>query len=297
MVRSRLALLPVLLLLAALLTAQSTARAAEPGDNAVLRWDDAVLDAIRVTRTGPTVAARALAIAHTAMYDAWTAYDAVANPTRRSAVVRRPAAERTAANKTQAVSHAAHKAAADLFPSQRAAFDSLLVALGYQPSASTDLSTPAGIGNMAAQAVLDFRHRDGANQLGDLSPGAYADYTGYAPRNQATTPLERVDLRYWQPLIVNGVEQRFLTPHWGRVTPFSLSSGSQFRPPAPPSYREDVLRTQVAQLISISANLTDEQKVIVEFWRNGFNNETQPASGRSWPNGCQGATRTPWTRM
>jgi hypothetical protein len=36
--------------------------------------------------------------------------------------------------------------------------------LGYDPGDfSTDTSTPTGVGNVAARAVLDFRHRDGAN--------------------------------------------------------------------------------------------------------------------------------------
>ena len=51
--------------------------------------------------------------------------------------------------------------------------------LGYDPANTTeDTSTAAGVGNVAAAAVLDFRHKDGSNQLGDLNPGAYSDYTG-----------------------------------------------------------------------------------------------------------------------
>src|SRR4029453_12069408 len=49
-------------------------------DNAVLRWSEQTLAAIRALKTGPTVNARALAIVHTAMYDAWSAYDAPAVP-------------------------------------------------------------------------------------------------------------------------------------------------------------------------------------------------------------------------
>ena len=61
-------------------------------DNAVLRWSEQTLAAIRALKTGPTINARALAIVHTAMYDAWSAYDATAVPTRRPAGwARRPA--------------------------------------------------------------------------------------------------------------------------------------------------------------------------------------------------------------
>jgi hypothetical protein len=60
--------------------------------------------------------------------------------------------------------------------------------LGYDAAElSTDTSQPTGIGNVAARAVLAFRHRDGANQLGDEPGGApgvpYSDYTGYSPTN------------------------------------------------------------------------------------------------------------------
>src|SRR5215217_6420217 len=53
------------------------ARAAD-GDNLVLVWNDQTLEAIRRLPPAPTVAARALAIVHTAIYDAWAAYDPLA---------------------------------------------------------------------------------------------------------------------------------------------------------------------------------------------------------------------------
>jgi hypothetical protein len=39
-------------------------------DDAALRWSEQTLAAIRALKTGPTVNARALAVVHTAMYDA-----------------------------------------------------------------------------------------------------------------------------------------------------------------------------------------------------------------------------------
>jgi CRP-like cAMP-binding protein len=49
---------------------------------------------------GPTIAARALAVVHTAIYDAWTAYDPVAVPTMANGNGRRPPAERTVTAET-----------------------------------------------------------------------------------------------------------------------------------------------------------------------------------------------------
>jgi hypothetical protein len=79
-------------------------------DNAVLRWSEQALAAIRALKTGPTINARALAIVHTAMHDAWAAYDPTAVGTRLGGTLRRPAAERTDAYKSQAVSYAAYRA-------------------------------------------------------------------------------------------------------------------------------------------------------------------------------------------
>jgi hypothetical protein len=93
----------------------------------------------------------------------------------------------------------------------------LMDSLGFKTSdASEDLHTPAGIGNRACSAVLDFRHQDGANQLGNQHSGAYSDYTGFTPANTAEVFN---DQNRWQPLLVNGVPQRWLLPQWSMVTP------------------------------------------------------------------------------
>ena len=141
------------------------ARAAT-GDSVVLAWNQQLLDTIKETRTGPTIAARALAVVHTAIYDAWAAYDPVAVGTRLGGDLRQPAAERTLENKTRAVSFAAYAALVDLFPARQATYAQQMADLGYAVDGS-DTSTAAMVGATAAQAVLDFRHRDGANQLGD----------------------------------------------------------------------------------------------------------------------------------
>src|SRR2546426_12815686 len=99
-------------------------------------------------------------------------------------IVATPPVERTLANKDEAVSFAAYRALVDLFPTQTPAFNDVMASLGYAPAnGSTDVTTPAGVGNVAAAAVIALRHHDGANQLGDLHPGAYSDYTGYVPVN------------------------------------------------------------------------------------------------------------------
>ena len=259
----------------------------------VLQWDAAELEAVRRTHPGPPTVARALAVAHTAMYDAWAAYDAKAVGTRLGATLRRPANERTIGNKERAISFAAYRAAVDLFPVDKATvFDPLMASLGYDASdTSTDTTTPSGVGNVACAAVLNFRHHDGSNQLGNLTASGvpYADYTGYVPLNLPSTvpvnPATVLDVNHWQPLQYfdstgTFVSPKYIAPFWGKVTPFALTSGDQFRSliaqSAPAFFGSAVFVKQAQDLITISANLTDEQKMIAEYWADGPRSELPP---------------------
>src|SRR5438105_9535717 len=133
----------------------ATAPRSHGAKSVVVQWNEAALQAIRRTHPGPPMVARALAVAHTATYNAWAAYDAHAVATRSGGTLRRPPNERTEANKERAVSFAAYRALVDLFPTEQAVFDSAMRQLGFDPSdRSTDVTTAAGVGNTAAAAVL-----------------------------------------------------------------------------------------------------------------------------------------------
>ncbi|HJS73343.1 MAG TPA: phosphoesterase, partial [Vicinamibacteria bacterium] len=245
-------------------------------DDTVLRWNNALLQAVRNVRSNPVVTARALAVVHTAMYDAWAAYDREAIGTRTGDSLRRPRSERTPENKRVAVSYAAYRALADLFPTETAAlFDPLLLDLGLDPAdTSTDAATPAGVGNAAAAAVIAFRHADGSNQLGDINGGApYSDYTGCEPVN---TPASHNDPNRWQPLATPTGPQVFLAPHWEKVIPFALKSASEVRPGPPAKYPGFRYRAQAKALVRLSAGLSDREKMIAEYWADGPATETPP---------------------
>jgi hypothetical protein len=112
-----------------------------------------------------------------------------------------------------------------------------MLSLGYDPAdRSTDTSTPNGIGNVAAQAVLDLHHPDGANQLGDEPGGvagvSYSDYTGYVAANEPMDirvpfdPATVHDPSGWQPLrYLDGtgtlVTPGFVGAQWQHVTTFA----------------------------------------------------------------------------
>lgn len=245
-----------------------------------LLWNETLLQVIRTTRPGITIVARALAVVNTCMYDAWSAYDALASSTCNGKHLRRPSHEHTQARKEEAMSYAAYRALLDLFPDQELQFRILMGQLGYSTlNQSEKADTPAGIGNIMARLVLAYRQRDGANQSGTMHPGAYSDYTNYQPTN---TPESINDPNSWQPLRIPQAEhpmpvQRFLTPHWGHVKPFALFNGSQFRPAvSPATIYSPRYSMQANQLLDISANLTDQQKVIAEYWNNGPAGEQPP---------------------
>ena len=239
----------------------------------VVRWSTTTLEAIRETHPGPPMVARALAMVHTAIYDAWAAYDDVAVGTRLGAALRRPAEERTEENKREALSFAAYRTLVDLYPgpTEVAQFDALMGDLGYDPAeVSTDTTTPSGIGNTAAAELLAFRHGDGSNQL-----AGYADTSGYVPVNDST---HINDPNAWQPLRPEGAsaDQRYIAPHWGAVEPFALTSGDQFRPGAPAQFGDELFRREAEEILRFSAKLKDEEKVIAEYWADGPASELPP---------------------
>jgi hypothetical protein len=264
-------------------------------ENVVIQWNNAALQGVRDSKSGPPMVARALFIVHNCIYDAWAAYDHAAIGTVFGGSLRRPKPERTLANKNEAISFAAYRAAVDLFPGDKVSvFDPLMASLGYDINDnSIDPETPAGLGNLTCEAVLSIRHNDGSNQLGNMTASgvAYADYTGYAPLNPPTTvPLgpnydySSLNPDRWQPLTYfNGtatVTPSYVGAQWYKVKPFAMKSGDEFLPLianfGPAVYPSRTYFEQAEALVAISANLTDTQKMIAEYWANGPHTELPP---------------------
>jgi len=259
-------------------------------DNVVIEWNQIALQAIRESHLGPPMVARALAVVHTCMYDAWATYDAFALGTQLGQNIRRPARERTALNKKKTISYAAYRALVDLFPEyDRAILQETMNSLGYDPDLPIDSTSPAGIANLTCSAVLAYRHNDGANQLGGQTESGipYQDWTLNIPVNRPSlVPVESesiLDPDHWQPLIyVNSsheVEiQSFLGAQWYAVKPFALRTADQFRKllamSGPPRFGTPEYVQEALELIEISAGLTDRDKAISEYWADGPHSET-----------------------
>ncbi|MEM7632035.1 MAG: DUF6851 domain-containing protein [Pseudomonadota bacterium] len=286
-------------------------------------WDRVVQQAVIETEgpNGPTIASRAYATMHTAMYDAWSAYDEIA--THVSIDLEGDNMKVTGGtdtDKAKAMSFAALTVLQELYPEQSELYREVMEdRLGY--SMEDDGSREAQIGIDAAEDMLALRANDGSNQ-----ENGFADTTGYTPVNPS--PLEINDITRWTPENVPidpedaDAEQSFLTAHWLEVEGFALPENpdgstdfSSVLPDAPKTFfteefagssldfaaKEITLGAavnidgtdyaagdtipvsqaligtvinaefiaQAERVIEISAGLTDEQKIIAEFWEDG----------------------------
>jgi hypothetical protein len=291
-------------------------------DNLVLQWNELALSAVRneiVIR--PTTATRQLFLLHAAMYDAWSAFHPQAKPYALDPAVKVAAGQNTAAAQQAAISQAAYQVLRHEFPRferDRKGFSRQLIRLGLRIRSSGDSESPAGIGYLAARAVMEKRATDGSNPTGtyteitsDYYPQRYAAINPDDPRISGVPGKDGFDPNRWQPLrvpyprnprvagryVINHDDrttydiQRFMTPQWGTVTPFALTSGSELRPPPPPHLGSDApytdatgkqttndqaYRDQVAELMQINAGLTEDFKVIAEFWADGPRSDSPP---------------------
>jgi len=240
-------------------------------------WNQLMLEAIKCTRTSPPPAARAIAMMHTAMYDAWSVYNKTPISSSTALYIKILDENCTKDNQRKAFSYAAYRVLMELFwlvlpPYNKSMFKDFMCEQGYDPDDhSFDITKPQGIGNLAARLVIEYRSGDGSNQHATLQAPAWSDYTGYCPVNSWD---KLNDINHWQPLRTGVSEgkfkvQSFLVPHWGLVKPFALLYNWQFRPEPP--YRKHLaqFKEQAKEILTFSAGLTDKQKVIAEYWADG----------------------------
>ena len=202
-----------------------------------------------------------------------------------SRIPRRPAAERTNRNKNTAILHASYRILSFVIPQNAAGWREMMTVNGLNPDdAQENNTTPVGIGNLAAKAIIAARSNDGMNQLGNeggrrfnLQP--YSDYTGYQPVN--TAYVLRNPSR-WQPNLIpfTGGQagqfhvQQFITPQFGFTKPYSYSDPRQFTVPPPRKSNHnnrEAYRLQADEVLSASARLSDQQKMTSELFDNKFN--------------------------
>jgi hypothetical protein len=242
------------------------------------------ITALDVAKNGarPTVISRRTYIFTTSMYDAWAAFDENALPVDlgKSIRLRRKNVTKEAAQNI-AVSYAAYRSLLSIYPNDTNSLQLEMSSKSLDPDDKTmDSSSPSGIGNMAAAAVIQSRDKDNSNHRGD-HPGSngtpYSDYTGYNPVNTAEN-ITNPDR--WQPIVFTGPSgaqftPSYLTPFWGTVKTFGLTSGAQFRPGPPPPVGSQQLQKEVEQVLALNRDMSVEEKANVEFFRDGPQSTSQ----------------------
>lgn len=218
----------------------------------VLQWNEIALEAFRTGSTSPPVASRALAIVHTAVYDAVNAIDRT-HEAYAVDVLAAPSSSREAA-----VAAAAHGVLLSLFPAQAATFNAALTAsLATVPDGAAENLGVALGANVAAQ-MLALRANDGSAVVVNHTPG--------------TDPGD------WQP--TPPANAAALLPQWADLTPFAMNTPSQFSPsgiPALTSAEYTAAFNEVKAIGDInSATRTSDQTDIARFWANGGGTATPP---------------------
>jgi hypothetical protein len=220
--------------------------------NPVTDWNATLLDAVRTASTAPPLASRNMAMVHAAVYDAVNSISKKYSPYRVE--IDPPAGTSPEA----ATAAAAHRVLVSLYPAQAVKFD--------QSYASSLAKIPDGkskddgiaLGQKVADQIITLRSTDGASKV--------VSYTA------------KTDLGSWvstPPALAAA-----LAPQWPDVTPFAMTSGSQFRPSGPPAldsakYAEEV--NEVKEIGKIdSLTRTPDQTAIAKFWSNGAGTFTPP---------------------
>lgn len=99
-------------------------------------------------------------------------------------------------------------------------------------------------------------------------------------------PNSFVEPTKWVPLKLNGTKKNYLTYGWNDVTSTCLTTSDEtdikntsqsYYPGDASTYNDNTTRAnEVAEVVSITNTLTDEQKIIAEFWAGGPNTYSPP---------------------
>jgi hypothetical protein len=226
--------------------------AAGAAADVVTDWNAVLLDAIRTDRTNPPRATRNMALVNTAIFDA---VNGVADAYEPYHVA--PGAP-AGASPEAAAAAAAHRVLSAVYPAQQDSFDAQLAdSLAAIPDGQAENDGVAW-GEEVADALLALRADDGADEA-----------VPYATPEGAS---------WWQP--TPPAFAPALLPNWPAVTPWCMTSGKQFRQPAPPPLTSQEYRAnyeEVRRLGDVDSPFrTADQSEIALFWNDGPGTNTPP---------------------
>ncbi|MBD0741235.1 hypothetical protein BG418_07005 [Streptomyces sp. CBMA152] len=248
------------------LSTPAVSAAATPAHDHVLEWNQVLRQQFtkvcgEYSAPGPLV--RAGAMMHAAIWDADNSISGGSDPAYGFYLGRISAD--AGASAEAAIDQAAHDTLVAAFPGQQASFyDDINTALNrelsYLPASVTDAQKTAGqkVGQQAAQAMIAARAADTNTAFG----GTYT--------------VDQTDGR-WRP--TEG--KPAVGPNWGKLKPFAMTTGDQFRPPLPagyssystllasPEYAAQVNEVQrVGSATATTADRSDDQTQYAKFWAN-----------------------------
>jgi len=218
----------------------------------VTDWNNETLNAIRATRTPPPPATRALAMTHVAIFDAINGIARVYEPY----AIDRPSPP--GASPEAAAATAAYIVLADVFPARQAELQARLAAsLAEVPPGPARYKGEAW-GRFVGRKIVSLRANDGAS-----------DFVAYTPSGEVGR---------WRP--TPPAFAPALLPQWPYVRPFAMTSGDQFRAPAPPALTSPEYATAFAEAHDFggatSTTRTADQTQIAYFWEDGAGTATPP---------------------
>lgn len=244
---------PLLALLAVLTLA--VAPFTRAADNAVLYWNDQALNAIRLARTPPPIAAHHLAALHAAIYDS------VNGITRTHQPWQGKAAAPAGANMDAAIASAAYTVINAYFGQAtnpqviRNAYNEALAAIPDGPAKTDGLA----FGKQIAGAVLALRAQSGWNKPVD------GTFSSTEPGKWRETPPG------FRPPVL---------PHWTKVKPFVMKSPEQFRPAPPPAVDSQEHAEEIAYINRVGirdhAERTEYETLAAPFWADDLGSATPP---------------------
>ncbi len=227
--------------------------AATAGDepvNPVIEWNRTLLVILRTPGAQPPTihSTRSFAMLHAAIFDAVNAID----KSYVSYAVRLPHVSRTASVQA-AADEAAHDVLAGLYPAFTSTLDAELQQDLDQIPDGRRKSEGLAVGEAAATAILSLRSDDGSSAT--LPPYV----PGTQPGNYQLTPPNFAPADFIQ---------------WPRVTPWAITSASEFRPAPPPDLTSDRYIESFNEVKSLgfisSTTRTADQTQIGKFWNGNI---------------------------
>jgi hypothetical protein len=224
----------------------------------ILHWNAIALDAVAKDHTslggnppaaehaGPGKAARALAIVHTAMFDAINSIKGKYEPYLIKVVGAK------GANIDAAIGQAAHDTLVSLYKQQKSVIDAALVDWLAEIKNGKAENMGIALGKVVAKACINGRKKDGINSQSDYE-------IVNLPGHHQKDPINPT--------------QGLLDPNWGNVKTFGIKSSDAFLPPPPPDMNSDEYAEAYDEVMRLGGDgvitpteRTQEQTEIGIFW-------------------------------